>query len=123
MNNMDRLARKFETARKQVPAPVAEISGASKTGIIAFGTSHWALTEACDQLRKEHNLPMDYLRLGHPFTGRSESSKAMIRVYVAEHNCDAQMFQLLKIDIADQVTKLRSVLHYNALLIDARSVT
>jgi 2-oxoglutarate/2-oxoacid ferredoxin oxidoreductase subunit alpha len=41
-----------------------------------------------------------------------------------EQNRDAQMFQLIKLDLAaDQVTKLRSVVHYNGLPIDARSVT
>ncbi|HLK54066.1 MAG TPA: 2-oxoacid:acceptor oxidoreductase subunit alpha, partial [Candidatus Angelobacter sp.] len=54
VRNMDRLARKFETARKFVPAPVKEVEGTSKTGIIAFGTTHWAMTEACDQLLREH---------------------------------------------------------------------
>ncbi len=126
VNNMDRLARKFETARKFVPAPVAEVSGTSKTGIIGFGSSHWALTEACDQLRKEHHLPMDYLRLrAYPFTQSvHEFIKNHDRVYIVEQNRDAQMFQLLKLDLApDQVTRLRSVLHYNGLPIDARSVT
>jgi 2-oxoglutarate/2-oxoacid ferredoxin oxidoreductase subunit alpha len=126
VNNMNRLARKFETARKFVPAPVEEISGASKTGIIAFGTTHWALTEACDQLRKEHSLPMDYLRLrAYPFSPEvQEFIRNHDRIYVVEQNRDAQMFQLLKLDVAaDQVVKLRSVLHYNGLPIDARSVT
>ena len=126
VNNMDRLARKFETARKHVPAPVEEINGTSKTGIIAFGTSHWALTEACDQLSREHNLPMDYLRVrAYPFTESvHDFIKGHDRIYVVEQNRDAQLFQLLKLDIAaDQVTKLRSVLHYNGLPIDARSVT
>jgi 2-oxoglutarate ferredoxin oxidoreductase subunit alpha len=126
VRNMDRLARKFETARKFVPAPVAEISGTSRTGIIAFGTTHWALTEACDQLSKEHNLAMDYLRLrGYPFNQDvHEFIKNHDRIYVVEQNRDAQMFQLIKLDIAaDQVTKLRSVLHYNGLPIDARSIT
>src|SRR5262249_58777747 len=114
------------TARKFVPAPVKEISGTSKTGIIAFGTTHWALTEACDQLRKEHSLPMDYLRLrAYPFNPEvQEFIRNHDRIYVVEQNRDAQMFQLLKLDIApDQVVKLRSVLHYNGLPIDARSVT
>jgi 2-oxoglutarate ferredoxin oxidoreductase subunit alpha len=45
-------------------------------------------------------------------------------IYVVEQNRDAQMFQLLKLDVAaDQVVKLHSVLHYNGLPIDARSVT
>src|SRR5689334_14995096 len=126
VNNMDRLARKFEMARKYVPAPVAEVSGTSETGIIAFGTTHWAMTEACDQLSKEYNIAADYLRLrAYPFTQEvHDFIKNHDRIYVVEQNRDAQMFQLIKLDIAaDQVTKLRSVLHYNGLPIDARSIT
>jgi hypothetical protein len=40
---MERLARKFETARKLVPKPVIEKNGTSKIGIIAYGTSHYAI--------------------------------------------------------------------------------
>ena len=126
VNNMDRLARKFETARKFVPAPVKEVSGTSKIGIIAYGTTHWALTESCDQLLKEHGIATDYLRVrAYPFTQDvHEFIKNHDRIYVVEQNRDAQMFQLIKLDIAaDQVTKLRSVVHYNGLPIDARSVT
>jgi 2-oxoglutarate ferredoxin oxidoreductase subunit alpha len=126
VNNMDRLARKFETARKFVPAPVAEVSGTSEMGIIAFGTTHWAMTESCDQMLREHNIAADYLRLrAYPFSQEvHDFIKNHDRVYVVEQNRDAQMFQLIKIDIAaDQVTKLRSVIHYNGLPIDARSVT
>ena len=131
VNNMNRLARKFETARKFVPAPVKEVSGASKSrqlkiGIIAYGTTHWALTESCDQLLAEHNITADYLRVrAYPFTQDvHDFIKNHDRVYVVEQNRDAQMFQLIKLDIAaDQVTRLRSVVHYNGLPIDARSVT
>jgi len=126
VNNMDRLSRKFETARKFVPAPVKEVSGTSKIGIIAYGTTHWALAEACDQLLQENNIAVDYLRVrAYPFTQEvHDFIKNHDRVYVVEQNRDAQLFQLIKLDIAaDQVTKLRSVVHYNGLPIDARSVT
>ncbi len=126
VRNMDRLAKKFETARSFVPAPVKEIEGTSKIGIVAYGTSHWALTESCDQLRKEYNLQVDYLRLrAYPFSQDvHEFIRNHDRIYVVEQNRDAQMLQLLKLDAAaDQVVKLRSVLHYNGLPIDARSVT
>ncbi|MBZ5530721.1 MAG: 2-oxoacid:acceptor oxidoreductase subunit alpha [Acidobacteriia bacterium] len=125
-NNMDRLSRKFDTARKFVPAPVKEVSGTSKTGIIAYGTSHWAVAEALDQLIKEHGIKADYLRLrAFPF---NQDVHEFIRnhdvVYVVEQNRDGQMHELLKLDAApDQVTKLRRVLHYNGLPIDARSVS
>jgi 2-oxoglutarate ferredoxin oxidoreductase subunit alpha len=126
VNNMDRLSRKFETARKFVPAPVKEVSGTSKIGIIAYGTTHWALTEAGDQLRKEHGIATDYLRVrAYPFSQDvHDFIRNHDRIYVVEQNRDAQLFQLIKLDVAaDQVTKLRSVVHYNGLPIDARSVT
>ncbi|HEU4414706.1 MAG TPA: 2-oxoacid:acceptor oxidoreductase subunit alpha [Candidatus Angelobacter sp.] len=126
VNNMDRLARKFDTARQFVPAPVKEVSGGSKIGIIAYGTTHWALTESCDQLSKEHGIAVDYLRLrAYPFNADvHDFIRNHDHVYVVEQNRDAQMFQLIKIDIAAElVTRLRSVVHYNGLPIDARSVT
>src|SRR5436190_22497554 len=51
-NNMDRLNRKFETARNFVPKPVKVIEVASEAGIIAYGTTHWAIFESRDQLKK-----------------------------------------------------------------------
>jgi 2-oxoglutarate/2-oxoacid ferredoxin oxidoreductase subunit alpha len=125
-NNVDRLARKFDTARNFVPGPVKEADGTSKIGIIAFGTTHWALVEARDQLEKEHGIKTDYLRLrAYPFNQDvHDFIKRHERIYVVEQNRDGQMHELIKLDIAaDQVTKLRKVLHYNGLPIDARSVT
>jgi len=49
-------------------------SGRSKIGIIAYGTTHWAITESRDQLRGEYGLETDYLRLrGFPFSRKSMS--------------------------------------------------
>ncbi len=46
------------------------------------------------------------------------------RVYVVEQNRDAQLASLLKLDLpGEQVVKLRSILHYNGLPIDARTIT
>ena len=126
VHNMDRLARKFETARSAVPAPVRVVDGTSKIGIIAFGTSHWAVLESCDQLREEFHVKADYLRLrAYPFNrDMHEFVKNHERIYVVEQNRDAQMLQLIKLDLSpEQVVKLRSVRHYNGLPIDARSVT
>ena len=124
--NMERLARKFETARAFVPRPVPEIQGTSKIGVIAFGTTHWAATESHDQLSREYGVEVDYLRLrAYPFNQDvHDFIHGHDRVYVVEQNRDAQMLQLLKLDVApEQTAKLRSVLHYNGLPIDARSVT
>ena len=127
-NNMDRLARKFETARKHVPQPVLEEEPDAEVGIIAFGSSHWAVTEARDQLKLEKNLKVRYLRLrALPLTETLHSFvRSCQRVYVVEQNRDAQMAQLIRLELSQQPgqqDKIRSVLHYDGLPIDARSVT
>ena len=126
-NNMDRLARKFETARKYVPQPVLEEEPDAEVGVIAFGSSHWAVTEARDQLKLEKNLKIRYLRLrALPLTEALHSFvRSCQRVYVVEQNRDAQMAQLIRLELSQQPgqqDKIRSVLHYDGLPIDARSV-
>jgi 2-oxoglutarate ferredoxin oxidoreductase subunit alpha len=126
VENMDRLNRKFETARTHVPKPIVERIDGAQIGLIAFGTSHWAVTESRDQLRDETDVKTSYFRLrGYPF---NEELAAFIdaheRIYIVEQNRDAQMLQLMKLDLSpERQTKLRSVLHYSGLPIDARSVT
>ncbi len=126
VNNLDRLSRKLETARHVVPAPVKETNGGSKIGVIAYGTTHWAVIEAYDQLRQEYDVEFDCLRVrAYPFSPEvHDFINAHDRVYVIEQNRDGQMFELLKLDIAaEQIVKLRSVRHYNGLPVDARSLT
>lgn len=125
-NLMDRLARKFETARTMVPEPQIVANGTSKVGIIAYGTSDYAVLESRDQLQKEYGVATDYLRIrAYPFAKEIHDFVASHdRVYVVEQNRDAQMLSLLKLDLpAEQTVKLRSILHYNGLPIDARSIT
>ena len=126
VTNLDRLSKKFETAKQYVPAPEIEIEAGAKVGILAFGSTHWAIIETRDQLKAEGNLPTSYLRLkAYPFTDSvSEFIRQHDRVYVVEQNRDAQMLSLLKMDLdVSLLTKLRSVLHYNGLPVDARSLT
>ncbi len=123
---MDRLARKFENARKLVPAPVLEKDGTSKIGFIAFGSSDFAVRESLDQIKHEYRTDVDYLRIrAYPFAHEIHDFVASHeRVYVIEQNRDAQMQSLLKLDLpAEQAVKLRSILHYSGLPIDARSIT
>ncbi len=68
-NNLDRLARKFETARTLVPKPEVEMAGEGGIGLIAYGTTHWAIVESRDQLKNEQEIDTSYLRLrAYPFT-------------------------------------------------------
>ena len=101
-------------------------SSGARIGLIAYGTSHWAMVESRDQLRDEGGLETSYLRLrAYPFPDAvAEFIAAHDRVYVVEQNRDAQMLTLLRMDYPPALAeKLRSVLHYNGLPIDARSIT
>ena len=123
---MERLARKFEGARKLVPAPIAVKDGSSKIGFLAFGSTDFAMRESLDQIRDEYKKNVDYMRIrAYPFAHEIHDFVASHeRVYVVEQNRDAQLLSLLKLDLpADQAVKLRSILHYNGLPIDARTIT
>jgi 2-oxoglutarate/2-oxoacid ferredoxin oxidoreductase subunit alpha len=125
-HNMERLNRKFETARSYVPRPEVVGSGKEKIGIIAYGTSHWAIVESRDQLSKEYQVETDYLRLrAYPFTREvHDFIEKHDRVYLVEQNRDAQMLSLLKLDVRPElITRLRSIAHIHGLPLDARSVT
>jgi 2-oxoglutarate/2-oxoacid ferredoxin oxidoreductase subunit alpha len=125
-NNMDRLARKFETARSLVPRPELVRNQGNEVGMIAYGTTHHAAIETVDQLETEYGVKVDYLRLrAYPFTRETHEFIARHkRVYVIDQNRDGQMRDLLKLDVAvAEIPKLRSVRHYNGLPIDARSIT
>jgi 2-oxoglutarate ferredoxin oxidoreductase subunit alpha len=84
------------------------------------------MVESRDQLRKEHGLETDYLRVrAFPFAREVQDFVAAHqRVYVVEQNRDGQMCQLLKLDLAEAlVPRLRSVFHLHGLPVDARSIT
>ena len=84
------------------------------------------MVESRNQLDRECEIPCDYLRVrAYPFTQETHDFVARHdRVYVVEQNRDAQLLNLLKIDLDPvEVVKLRSVLHFNGLPIDARSIT
>jgi 2-oxoglutarate ferredoxin oxidoreductase subunit alpha len=123
---MERLSRKFDNARKLVPGPVIEKSTGSKIGIIAYGTSHYAITESLDEVKAVYDVDIDYLRVrAYPFSDEIHEFVAKHdRIYVVEQDRDAQLASLLKLDLpAEQVVKLRSILHFNGLPMDAQSVT
>jgi 2-oxoglutarate ferredoxin oxidoreductase subunit alpha len=125
-NLMERLARKFETARTLVPAPEVVQTGKSNIGLIAFGSSDFAVRESRDQLLKEYGLETDYMRLrAFPFSPDVHAFVAAHqRVYVIEQNRDGQMLSLLKLDLpAEDITRLRSIRHFDGLPLDARTVT
>lgn len=121
--NLDRLARKHDTARTAVPQPLVEESGAS-IGIIAYGTTHHAVTEARDVLR-ERGIDTDYLRVrALPLTAAVAAFvENHDRIYVIEQNRDGQLHAILRTELpAHLIERVRSIRHYNGVPIDAGAI-
>jgi 2-oxoglutarate ferredoxin oxidoreductase subunit alpha len=122
--NMDRLARKHESARVAVPSPAVVSSGAL-VGLIAFGSTHHAVVEARDQLAAK-GMPVDYLRLrALPLSPEVADFVAVHElVYVVEQNRDGQLLDILAQDLpAELVGRLRSIRHYDGQCMAAAAIT
>jgi 2-oxoglutarate ferredoxin oxidoreductase subunit alpha len=122
---MDRLLRKFETARRALPAPMVDETAKSAVGLIAFGSTHAAVIEARQALA-ELKRPVDYLRLRAlpiadevaAFVSRHE------HVYVVEQNRDGQLFDLIRLALpSDLVQRVRSIRHYDGQPIPAAAIS
>jgi 2-oxoglutarate ferredoxin oxidoreductase subunit alpha len=124
IRNMDRLKRKYDTARALVPAPELHEQAGARTGIIAYGSSHGAVLEARAQLAG-HGLATDYLRVrALPFAaGVGAFVRGHDRVFVVEQNRDGQLAQMLRLEVPERAADIHSVLHYDGLPLDAQSVT
>ncbi len=124
-STMDRLALKYETARKFVPEPVLESVNKTEVGIIAYGSTDEAMKECQAQLGQEYGVKTSYLRIrALPFTSHIKKFVAHCKhVYVVEQNRHGQMGDLIKLEVGSDVGKIRKILHYSGLPVDARSIT
>jgi 2-oxoglutarate ferredoxin oxidoreductase subunit alpha len=121
---MERLKRKLDHARTLVPAPERHAVKGAEVGLIAYGSSHWAMVEALDQLAAA-GVRASYLRVRalplspqvHAFVREHE------RVYVIEQNRDGQLTGLLRGEVPERASALRAVTYYHGLPLDARTVT
>jgi len=121
---LDRLARKFETAKSLVPPAVLIGSGHHRIGLLSYGSGDEAIKESLDQLTAV-GLDADYLRVrGFPFGAEVDAFMAQHDiVYVIEQNRDAQLRSLLLLETTAEKRQLKSVLHYDGLPMTARFVT
>jgi 2-oxoglutarate ferredoxin oxidoreductase subunit alpha len=108
---MERLKRKYQTAKRYMPKPVIETMEQARVGIIAFGSTEPAVQEARFQLKEERGLATDFLRLrAIPFTEEVDAFlESHERIYVVEMNRDGQLHQLLTIKYPQFATRLASV--------------
>jgi 2-oxoglutarate/2-oxoacid ferredoxin oxidoreductase subunit alpha len=113
---LDRLRKKFETARKFVPKPIVEKERGVKTGIICYGSSYEPVREARDRL-KARGLKTNFLVIrALPLTSEVRDFLAEHdTIYLVEQNRDAQMAAIIKDEHPEFGTKIVSVLIYNGL--------
>jgi 2-oxoglutarate ferredoxin oxidoreductase subunit alpha len=121
---MDRLARKFETARRAVPAPLIDRpNGGAAMGIITLGSCDAAVREAVDRLR-EDGQKLDYMRIrAFPFGEEvSEFLASHERCFVVEQNRDAQLRSLLQLETGVERERLASIREYGGMPMSAQRV-
>ena len=120
---VDRLRRKWDTAKEFVPAPVVDYSERYRSGIISVGSCDGAVREARERLA-ESGVGTNYLRVkAFPFNGEVQKFLDQHdRIYVVEQNRDAQLRSLLMLETRVDADKLVAVLHYDGLPILASSI-
>ena len=121
---MDRLLVKWETAKLLVPdAVLSKADRPTRLGIVAYGSSDGAVTEARDRLA-EKGIHVDYLRIrAFPFSREVEEFlRSHDTNFVVEQNRDAQMKSLMMLQANDIANRLVSILHYNGMPIPSGCV-
>jgi 2-oxoglutarate ferredoxin oxidoreductase subunit alpha len=125
VDNMQRLLRKFETAKELVPGPViTRAAKPTRSGVIFFGSTGAAMAESLAALELD-GIYLDQMRLrAFPFADAvADFIAAHDRVFVVEQNRDAQMKALLVNECGIDPSRLVSVLHYDGTPITARFIT
>lgn len=124
VENMERLNRKFNTARTLVPTPVVDWVDDAAIGVIAYGTTDGCVVETRDRLR-EHGIETSYLRLrALPFEDTmQEFLDRHERVYVVENNGDGQLAKLLHMEYPQFGSRIISLAHSDGLPLSARWMT
>ena len=121
---VDRLVRKFETAKTLVPEPVLEGPGDRRIGILSLGSCDGPIRESLVRLAA-CGTELDYLRVrAFPFGATVEAFLAAHdTILVVEQNRDAQLKSLLTLETAVEKRKLVSILHYDGMPMTADFVT
>jgi 2-oxoglutarate ferredoxin oxidoreductase subunit alpha len=124
VDNMQRLLRKFETAKELVPAPViAKAAQPAKAGVLWYGSTGAPMAEALAALERR-GIHLDRCRVrAFPFTEAvADFVAAHDRVFVVEQNRDAQLRGMLVNELGIAPEKLVAVLHYDGTPLTARFV-
>ncbi|HYL03937.1 MAG TPA: 2-oxoacid:acceptor oxidoreductase subunit alpha [Steroidobacteraceae bacterium] len=117
---LDRLLRKWATAKRLVPRALIDATTDSKIGLVSLGSCDGAIREARDVLARR-GVAVDYMRVrAFPFSEDVEKFLLSHELnFVVEQNRDAQLRSLLTLETAVEKSKLRSLLHYSGLPISS----
>jgi 2-oxoglutarate ferredoxin oxidoreductase subunit alpha len=121
---VDRLLKKWETAKRYVPEPVIRRARKpARWGIVGVGNSDPAITEAIDRLGRE-GIYVNYCRIrAFPFTRKVlRFLEQHDRIFVVEQNRDAQLKGLLTLETDYPKRQMQSILSYGGLPMDCRCV-
>jgi 2-oxoglutarate/2-oxoacid ferredoxin oxidoreductase subunit alpha len=120
---LDRLVRKFNTAKKLVPEPVTRQDPKNEVALVSLGSCDGAVREALDVL-DARGIHLNYMRVrGFPFGEEVEKFLAEhATVYVVEQNRDAQLRSLLTLETRVPKSRLRSLLHYSGLPVSSKFI-
>ena len=124
VDNMQRLLRKFETAKDLVPRPlIANAGKPTKYGVIYFGSTAPAMDEAIELLAARGHV-LDRMRVrAFPFHSSVTSFIADHDfVFVVEQNRDAQLRSLIVNECGIDPVRLVPILHYDGTPITARFI-
>jgi 2-oxoglutarate ferredoxin oxidoreductase subunit alpha len=124
VDNMQRLLRKFETAKRLVPAPIRiDTENPARHGVIYYGSTAPAMDEAADMLTAG-SKHLNRLRVrGFPFAQDiAEFIAEHDFVFVVEQNRDAQLRTLLITEMNLDPMRLVPILHYDGTPITARFI-
>lgn len=124
LRNMERLKKKYATARSYVPAPVLHLTENATVGIIGFGSTEAAILEAKYQLETEHGIRADFMRIrALPFTQEVSDFVAQHdQIFIVEMNRDGQMNQILTMEYPEKAGRFRSVAYGDGMPASARWV-
>ncbi|MBN1964266.1 MAG: 2-oxoacid:acceptor oxidoreductase subunit alpha [Anaerolineae bacterium] len=124
VQNMDRLHRKYDTARELVPQPVIDERDGARIGIVAFGSTDPTIVEARDWLRDRHGIETSYLRVRALPLGQAvfDFVNRYNRIYVVENNHDGQLCQIMQLEMPERAADLKSVAHLDGLPLSPRWV-
>ncbi len=118
--NMERLARKFDTARTLVPGPVIEEVSGSELAIVAYGSTRYAIEEARDRLAAR-GVKTSFMRI------KALPIGAEVRDFIARHenlvliemNRDAQLTGILRNELPELAARIKPIAHLDGMPLTA----